>query len=127
MGRVITEHGFDSVLYVDINKKGVVQSILPDATYRQGQICITNVILTYCYSMPSWYSVGKNGEIIESSLVLIAKSELHDVHFDRDVWTAETSISAQGSDLSGLPKLFQDLAKQITTKLQTEGVIARKD
>ena len=73
--------------------------------------------------MPNYYSVDKNGALTESSIVLMAKSELYDVHSNQDTWTAETSISSNGSDPTDIPKLFADLAQQITLKLQAEKII----
>lgn len=73
--------------------------------------------------MPNYYSIDKNGSLTESSIVLMAKSELYDVHSNQDTWTAETSISSSGGDPADITKLFPDLAQQITLKLQEEKII----
>ncbi len=127
MGSVILNRGFDSVIYVDIIKKEVVTKNVTDKTYQRSQngyvLCSTYTILQYCYPMPNSYNIDRNGNLTESSLVILAKSELYDVHSNQDVWTAETSISTDGSNSADIPKLFPDLAQQITIKLQTEKVI----
>ncbi len=127
MGSVILNRGFDSVLYVDVIKNGVVTKNITDKTYQRNQngyvICSAYTIIQYCYPMPNYYSVDKNGALTESSIVLMAKSELYDVHSNQDTWTAETSISSNGSDPTDIPKLFADLAQQITLKLQAEKII----
>jgi hypothetical protein len=126
--QTIRGQGFDAALYVTIVQKALVQEATVNMWMAQDEagdamVCSGSAANYFCYSMPSWYALAQDGNLVKLTLTLVTKSELQDVRSAKLVWTADASVFADGTDFDTMPGLFDKIARQISEKMKSDHAI----